>query len=351
MSWYIVDKEYSPNTNWTLGMQNINHLVFDHAKMVAWPKNKNSNKLREAIKCSLSVSLNCEWKTDAHFPAYWSGVPYRLDYGAIRDQQALDQLGGAVLMQLAVFDVDAASSHRAQGGDPSKPAGDDWWLKECEKISTLIRFIDVYKDLFIYRTRGGYRIIGLLPERYELRNEGNCKSWSYQYVLWCAYLKLNYGIICDLGMKDWTRLYRLPRATRDKTRGPERRETIGDCREIGVWNPTLTSSVMQEADKLWKKPNEKKIIPVVADTYIGNGILYDILSRKGLLGPEIDRGKWAIKCPLQNEHSKSKWNNEFDGSTVLYSPSAGEQYGFIYCKHSGSGHDRFTLADWLKVLI
>jgi hypothetical protein len=68
---------------------------------------------------------------------------------------------GGVTMVLFLADVDCEQSHAASGGHGDVPAPDDWWLQELPKIDQLR---EAFPDPFVYRTRGGYRLIELLPE-------------------------------------------------------------------------------------------------------------------------------------------------------------------------------------------
>ena len=71
-----------------------------------------------------------------------------------------------------------------------------------------------------------------------LANDADATAWRHLYVTWTRYLKRRFDLDADR-VKDWTRLFRLPRATRDDK--PEERETIGDPHSIGVWSPDLTA--------------------------------------------------------------------------------------------------------------
>jgi hypothetical protein len=104
---------------------------------------------------TLTDILTRGWTTDAHTTAY--SVPqlrYRLKEEAITSEYG-------VTMVLFLADVDCEQSHAASGGHGDVPAPDDWWLQELPKIDQLR---EAFPDPFVYRTRGGYRLIELLPE-------------------------------------------------------------------------------------------------------------------------------------------------------------------------------------------
>ena len=116
---------------------------------------------------------------------------------------------------------------------------------------------------------------------------------------------------------------------------------------IGVWLPELTQADHDAAAELSKKPESKrksngKHSPV--SNYVGDGILHRVLANRGMLGEQIDPGKWRCKCPRESQHSKGE---PFDSSTVYYEPSTGGELGYIHCSHANSGHDRYTLKEWI----
>ena len=133
-------------------------------------------------------------------------VERRLDAGVF-EPGALQQIGGCVLMVAAVFDVDSEVAHRTK-----MPATDQWWSEEIEKI---IMLRQAHPGAFIFRTRGGYRIVNLLASPVELRSaeEAKCEKWTPLYLAWVAYLWRRFAIRCDC-VADWQRLFRLPHATR-----------------------------------------------------------------------------------------------------------------------------------------
>src|SRR5690606_39869753 len=137
---------------------------------------------------------------------------------------------------------------------------------------------------------------------------------------WLSYLRRLFSIAGD-PTKDWQRLYRLPHATRDG-RAPESLETLGDPYAIGLWEPNLveedwaTASAAQKGKRPGKqRPDTNGKRP---DSKNGRGLLYYLLEARGILGEEIEPGKWAVKCPLESEHSRGE---AYDTSTVLFAPS------------------------------
>jgi len=192
--------------------------VLSQPNLKAWPKHPEGGhvpylELREA--------LSRNFATDAHFACYSSpGVERRLDYGSFESPH-IEQLGGCIPMVAAVFDVDAQESHKALGGQGDVPASDAWWLDELPKLEALQ--LD-HPSPFIYRTRGGYRIVFRLDAPFELRNAQEARErWTPMYLTWIAYLRRQYSIVADPGCKDFGRIFRLPHATRTEGGRPEQR--------------------------------------------------------------------------------------------------------------------------------
>lgn len=170
----------------------------------------------------LSDMLTIAFSDDAHFAAYEAST--RLKHTALANN-------GRVMMQLLVFDVDCAASHKAGGGSAAHPAPNDWFEKERHKLTKLLKR---HPAAFIYRTRGGYRIVYKLRSPHVVTEETK-RLWSTFYVRCCAYLARSFDIVCDCMCSDWTRLFRVPHATREVGGAPEQRETLGDPASVGVW--------------------------------------------------------------------------------------------------------------------
>ncbi len=189
----------------------------------AWPKHADGGHVPYM---ELSKALSRDFTTDAHFACYsCPAVERRLDYGSFESPH-IDQLGGCIPMVAAVFDVDAQESHKALGGAGDVPASDAWWLDELLKLQALQAD---HSLPFIYRTRGGYRIVFGLEPAFELRSAQEARElWTPMYLTWVAHLHRKYSIVADPGCKDFGRIFRLPHATRTEGGRPEQRETIGD---------------------------------------------------------------------------------------------------------------------------
>jgi hypothetical protein len=63
----------------------------------------------------------------------------------------------------------------------------------------------------------------------------------------------------------------------------------------------------------------------------GAGVFFHAFQARGWLGDEIEPGKWAVLCPWASSHTKG---TDFDTSTVIFGPRAGETLGKWYCSHA-----------------
>src|SRR5262249_42878314 len=152
-------------------------------------------------------------------------IERRLTLEALRDAACRAQLPDGIPIAAVVFDVDSEQAHRASDGAPGTAAVDDWWLTELPKVEALRAR---HPDGFVYRTRGGYRIVYRLTQPYVLREAGDDAKWTTLYTQWIAYLHRAFGIVADPACADWPRLFRLPHATRVVGGRPEERDAIGD---------------------------------------------------------------------------------------------------------------------------
>lgn len=192
----------------------------------AWPGHDHGGGARYL---AIENALTTAWPTDAHFAAYRAPeLPRRLDSGAPA------RLGG-VAMVLFVVDVDCAEAHREGGATP-----DAWRVEQRVRIAALRAD---HPEFFAYETRGGLRLVVRLATPYIVEGERGGESaqgWRRWYVRRLGYLVRRYGIEGDPSCCDWTRLHRLPRATRDEGGDPEARPTHGPSAP-GTWSYVPTA--------------------------------------------------------------------------------------------------------------
>lgn len=206
--------------------------VLQQQDVRSWPVHADGGR---AQYLPLADALARSFPSDAHFAAYsHPEIERRLSRGAIlspeergADDEVRDLPAQAVSMVLFVADLDCAAAHK---GDAAVVG--PWWEVQRPRVLALLRR---HPGGFAYRTRRGYRLVYLLPEPVVLNGPEDADGWSLRYVAYAAYLEREFGIVADLACKDWSRLYRLPHATREPWGPPERLEIIGDSRSIGTW--------------------------------------------------------------------------------------------------------------------
>lgn len=161
----------------------------------------------------LSEALTGKRRKDVFLTQYSNpDVPYRLEPGS----------GVPPCMVLAVFDIDG----------PDDPA---WIIHERPKYRAVVEDMGA----FAYETRGGYRLVFELPEPRFLRTPEDASRWTADYLSWCKFLNRKFGIVADTACANWSRLFRVPHATRDKGGEPENLPTLGPAHDPGIWCPEL----------------------------------------------------------------------------------------------------------------
>jgi len=83
---------------------------------------------------------------------------------------------------------------------------------ELAKVNALRRAMP---GLVVYFTRGGYRIVGVLPAPIIIASPADADAWKRRYRAWLGHLDRSFGIIADANCQPWTCLFRLPHATRE----------------------------------------------------------------------------------------------------------------------------------------
>jgi len=281
--------------------------VMGNARLHAWPKHEAGGR---AQYLPLADAMERRYPTDAHFACYSRpDRPRRLSRAALEHDE--------VPMVAIVFDVDGE-------GHAATP---EWWSGELHKLDALLR---EHPHGYIYRTRGGYRIVYVLAAPIRLVDDSDRCAWSNLYLAWCRYLHRRFNIVADPSCKDWQRLYRLPHATRDENGAPEEREVIGDPRRVGAWGCELTSADM-DVEPAPKPAKQAPASTATSTYYIGRGRLVEAFENAGMLGAEIEPGKRAAVCPWKSAHTTG---SDLDGSTIIYEAHAGHDLGWFHCSHA-----------------
>jgi putative DNA primase/helicase len=196
------------------GGESIPIPVFDTKYAKGWPENEIGDPAKYT---PLAVALTARYRTDAHFAVY--SVPNIRR--RLATPEVFARLADGLVMCLFAVDVDA----------PEKKCTDAWWDEQKLKIDQLLAD---HPGAFVYRTKGGYRMIYVLIKPEVLRSEGDAARWKRRYLAWLGYLKSTYDIDGDPACQDWTRLYRLPHTVRDGK--PQELDTIGRADAIGGWD-------------------------------------------------------------------------------------------------------------------
>ena len=218
-------------------MSEIRLLVMRHDQTKAWPKaaDDDSPAMPEPARyVDLAEALTTPWPTDAHTCGY--SVPtlaYRLRLDALVEPE----LASGWPMVLLAIDVDAPGHGQKPKGDPEKAAlaaqVAAWWAGEVAKLDALEA---AHPGFFLYRSRsGGYRIVYRLAVPFVAHTDADREVWRVRYQRELLYLARAFGIVGDPACSDLTRLFRLPRATREGDASPLNPETRGDASDIGVW--------------------------------------------------------------------------------------------------------------------
>lgn len=172
----------------------------------AWPKYQVG---RRVSYHRLSWLLTAHHTEDVFTSAY--SVPAIERRLAGEAPKALANRGG-VPMVVYLFDYDCTAAHLATGGSGKVFADDVWWALTVQRVAPLLR---AHPGGYVYRTRGGARIVYQRPEPLVLRGPVEELQWKREYCGLLAYLARRFGIVCDPTTHDWPRLMRLPHTKRE----------------------------------------------------------------------------------------------------------------------------------------
>ena len=152
-------------------------------------------------------------------------VPHRLG----TDPPAYARVPGGVPLAVYLWDLDCAQSHRALGGTAAVAADDAWWQALRPRLEALLA---AHPGGYIYRTRGGLRIVYQLSAPHVIVDGAGELAWKRLYLSRLAYLARRFELVCDPSISDWPRVIRLPHVTRDGRRQVP--EVIGSARAVGA---------------------------------------------------------------------------------------------------------------------
>jgi hypothetical protein len=270
----------------------------------------------------LGEALSRRYGTDAHFQQAASPLGSRL---AGRHIGYVSIFAGCI-----AFDVDG----------PGHKATREWWEGERLKIDALR---EAHPDPFVYRTRGGYRIVYRLVEPFRVADDADANRWTTRLYLPACELLADFGIEPDRSCSDLTRLFRLPYVVREFGEKREAPETIGDPNAIGALAVPDTTRHSPGVSSSSRSPR-------VDDAASGGPpsprpfFLHTLLSKRGDVLEAHGDGAFTIRCPRRQHHSCGR---DGDGSTLLYTPK-GSGYGFVHCKHDSCAD--VSIEEWIDAL-
>lgn len=289
-----------------------------------WPTHEEGE---QAYARGLASALTRVYSSDAHFAAYTSPVPRRLASGAVGRIE--------ITMHAIVFDVDDPLTHGT-----GEPASEEW---REEQRARCRRLEAEHPGGFYYDTRGGYRCVYQLREPSSISDAAAALGWRREYAVIREYLLRRFEISVDPACSDWTRLFRLPRATRDRGGQPEQWAMQGDPRNIGRLCIRAEPCDVEAAHVASKAFREQRNYGLAVSGDSSRGLLFHALQARGHVLREHGGNAYVIRCPNDDQHTSGRVG---DGSTVLYPPAAGEHVGAIHCLHAHCVN--FTARDWVR---
>ncbi len=302
--------------------------IFRNKFAKGWPRHDEGER---GYVVPLGDALERSYTTDAHFAAYSSPNRRRLTSEILdRDQR--------VTMTAIVFDLDCPLTHGT-----STPAPEDWRRDIRDRV---VAAAEEHPGVYVYETRGGSRLVWRLPSPIGIRTADHAQTWAQDYALCTAYFQRRWGLEFDGACSDWQRLYRLPRATRDKNRRPENWPVWGDPDQIGALRIAPTAADLKAAAEISKAFEQRRALKFEPYTGGGEGLFFYLLRGRGCIPANARQagGGTVIRCPNEHDHSSGA---TMDGSTVYYAPAAGEQLGLVHCKHLHCVGKRAR--DWLRL--
>lgn len=296
-----------------------------------WGRPFRPRQMDRAYVMPLSKALERSYTTDAHFAAYASPVGYRLK------SAAADEM--AVKLEILIMDVDCTEAHGT-----GLPAPDAWRAEIREKMLALRA---AHPHFVYFETRGGSRIVYRLPVPHIVACREDALQWRQDYATTCAYLGRVFEIEVDPACADWTRLFRLPRATRKVGAKPEAWPMVGDARNMQplYFLPTEEDSAraVEILPKAFDEEAGKTVSTFTPHLAGGQGLLYYALRNRGFVIRPFKGNTYLIRCPNESSHSGGKTG---DTSTILYPPGNGGVIGTISCLHAHC--QQLQVKDWLR---
>lgn len=291
-------------------------VIVENARVPAYPKEG------VATVATLGDALVSIYPCDAHFSPYTPSVPRRLKGESLR-------LGQTAEMTAMVFDLDDVESKKR-----GQPASEAWRQDVCERVGKLN---ELMPGLYFYWTRGGARLVYGIEEAALIVDDATAGDWQLTMLSAMFWLKQEVGLDADLACKDWTRLFRLPHATRTPGTAPEDWGDFGDLNRLGTWRVShYDAAIRKDAEANVSKKYRKRSVnggrPMRhrrgAVGSAGRSLLFHAFQAKGWLGAQVEPGKFDVICPFSGGHSTG---HDLDNSTVLFDEPG---LGHVHCSHA-----------------
>lgn len=306
--------------------------VVREQKVTAWPDDgRPIRAMDKAYVMPLSRALTRLFSTDAHLAQYISPNGRRL-------RTAAAEADIAVRMDVLVLDMDCKQVHGTKDEPPA-----EWRADNRNKILALRA---AHQGLVFYETRGGARVVYRQPVPYFVDSLEAAADWKRDYAITCAYLKRVFDIEADPACADWTRLFRLPRATRDGKDAPEPWPLAGDPHNVqALWFEPHEEDRAAAMELLPRAFETKQVRKAVTPTghCDGYGVFFHALSARGGVFRQHRPGTYIVQCPNESAHTSGKTG---DSSTILFLPGPGEVLGWPHCLHAHC--QSLSIKDWLS---
>lgn len=111
-----------------------------------------------------------------------------------------------------------------------------------------------------------------------------------------------------------------------------------------TWDKSAAFGAVQIANAPhWITENVGKMRgkPELSGATARDSFLGEAFSQAGMLGVELDEGKWAVKCPWAHLHSDSRGRGQ-DSSTAILPPAVGSNSGGFNCQHGHCSHRKWA---------
>lgn len=280
----------------------------------------------------LSGALAHVFSSDAHFQQ-----GFAVSVGRIAKSTP-----GPVTMTAAAFDVDG----------PAHVASPEWRAAEALKVAALLK---EWPGLYIYETRHGYRIVGVLPAPIVIEGPHDAELWKARYGAGLELLASRYGIEADPSCADHTRLFRLPHVVRDPGGKVESLPVMGDASAIGCFElpeaPEAEKALISLSCPAGAAKAQTRVIENGAAAAprapSERGTLYDLLDERGDVLRAHAPGVWVVRCPRDAEHTTGAAG---DTSTLFYAANTLGGSGAIFCQHKGCRGVR-TARQWRREIV